>query len=74
MKTVHEDKLVKIGQADYVQNGMLHMGANAPTVMISAQSDLAELTDQYPPGTIAYTAGFKAMWQLGANGAWVAMA
>ena len=27
----------------------------------------------YPPGTVAYTAGFKAMWQLGANGVWVSL-
>jgi hypothetical protein len=73
MEVVNESKLNKIGQLDYVQDGALHRGANAPSVMVTAQADLAELPDVYPPGTIAYTAGFKAMWQLGADGVWVSM-
>lgn len=73
MEVVNESKLNKIGQLDYVQDGALHRGANVPSVMVTAQADLAELPDVYPPGTIAYTAGFKAMWQLGADGVWVSM-
>ena len=44
----------------------------APSVLVSSQSDLAELP-AYPAGTIAYTAGFKAMWQLSAAGEWVSV-
>lgn len=42
-------------------------------LMISDKSELAELLKHYPPGTVAYTAGFKAMWQLSAAGTWVSM-
>ncbi len=61
-------------ELDYVQDGVLHRGANAPSVMITAESDLALLPENtYVPGTIAYTAGFKAMWQLAADGTWVSL-
>ena len=73
MDTVIENVLSKIGQLDYVQDGELHRGGTAPSVMVTAQTDLANLPDVYPPGTIAYTAGFKAMWQLDAAGTWVSV-
>lgn len=73
MEVVNESKLNKIGQLDYVHDGTLHRGANAPSVLVTAQADLSDLPDVYPPGTIAYTAGFKAMWQLSADGTWVSM-
>ena len=59
-----------IGDIDYVQNGQVVVGASASSVMITAQSDLAQL-DGYTPGSIAYTAGFASMWQLDASGNWV---
>lgn len=61
------------GETDYLQEGKLHRGANAPSVMVQNETDLNALTTLYTPGAIAYTAGFKAMWQLNAQGAWVAM-
>ena len=73
MEIVKETVLSKIGQTDYVQDGTLHRGANTPSIMVTAQSDLANLPDNYPPGTVAYTAGFKAMWQLNAAGEWISM-
>lgn len=73
MDVVKETILSKIGQLDYVKDGTLHRGANAPSVMVTAEADLSQLPDVYPPGTIAYTAGFKAMWQLGADGTWESM-
>lgn len=73
MEVVKEFLLSKIGQVDYVQDGKLHVGANAPSIMVTEEADLAHLPGIYPPGTVAYTAGFKAMWQLGADMAWVSM-
>ncbi len=73
MEIVKETVLSKIGQTDYVQDGTLHRGANTPSIMVTAQADLANLPDDYPPGTVAYTAGFKAMWQLDASGEWISM-
>ena len=57
---------------DYVKDGVLTMGADARSVMVTSESDLSGLTD-LTPGSIAYTAGFASMWQLAANGNWVAL-
>ena len=41
--------------------------------MVESQSKLADIPDAQP-GTIAYTAGFKAMWQLDTDGVtWVSV-
>lgn len=40
------------------------------SVMVSSESDLANLPDTLPTGTIAFTAGFSSMWQLGLDGTW----
>lgn len=61
------------GEIDYVKEGTLYRGANAPVVQVTAESDLAELPDVYSVGTIAYTAGWKSAWQMDANGDWVSM-
>lgn len=61
------------GETDFIKDGVLNRGTNAPSVMVTSETDLADLTEIYTPGTVAYTAGFKAMWQLNAAGAWVAM-
>ena len=73
MKTVIEEKLSKTGRVDYIRDGILHRGANVPSILVNEQSELDALPKDYPPGTVAYTAGFKAMWQLGANGVWVSL-
>lgn len=61
-----------MGANDVVTANGLVENVMAPSVLVQSQSDLGELTD-YPVGTIAYTAGFKAMWQLNALGVWVSM-
>ena len=57
---------------DVVRNGEIHAGVSAPSIMVESQSDLANLPT-YPAGTMAYTAGYKALWQLDASGNWVSM-
>ena len=61
-----------IGDMDYVQNDKVIVGANAGSVMVTSESDLAQL-EGYATGSIAYTAGFADMWQLNASGTWVAL-
>ena len=57
---------------DVVRDGEIYAGVSAPSVMVESESDLANLPT-YPAGTMAYTAGFQAMWQLDASGNWVSM-
>ena len=59
------------GVIDYVQDGVIINNSVASTVLVSSQSDLSAL-DDYAPGTIAYTAGYKNMWQKAPNGSWTA--
>lgn len=73
MDIVNENILSKIGQTDYVKDGELHIGGTAPSIMVTAEAYLDNLPDIYPPGTVAYTAGFQDMWQLDADGNWVSM-
>ena len=40
--------------------------------MVESRNDLDGITG-VAAGTIAYTAGFQAMWQLAANGTWVSV-
>lgn len=60
------------GMLDVVDGNNLIRHVAAETVLVSAQADLAKLP-AYPAGTIAHTAGFKAMWQLSAAGSWVSI-
>ena len=59
------------GNQDYIKGGKIYHNAPTASVLVTAQSDLAGLTDLYETGTIAYTAGFAKMWQLSAAGSWV---
>ena len=59
------------GVISYVQNGQIVKNSVVPMVLISSQSELQLLGD-YAPGTIAYTAGYKQMWQKAPNGTWAA--
>ena len=63
---------VPTGENDVVTANGLVKNVPAPSVLVTSESDLSELPD-YPAGTIAYTAGFKAMWQLDSSGSWVSM-
>ena len=69
---VYIDQVQSVGSVDYIQDGRVVRNADLKSVMIASQNDLANLTG-YEPGTIAYTAGFKAIWQLSATGQWVAL-
>lgn len=59
---------------DYIdKDSKLKMAENLKSVMVNAETDLAEIKEMYKPGTIAYTAGFQQVWQLDASGEWVAV-
>lgn len=57
-------------EVDYVKDEKLYKGSRGASVLVTAQSDLANLSG-YAPGTVAYTAGFGSMWQLDADDNWV---
>lgn len=58
-------------RVDYVDsNGILHIGSVAQKVLVTAQTDLANLPDIYAPGSIAYLADGTGMWVLGSDGTW----
>lgn len=41
------------------------------SVLVTGGSQLAQLAGQgFEPGTIAFTAGYKNMWQLDPSGSW----
>ena len=57
---------------DILKNGVVQQGRQVTMIMVTAESDLADLNDYgYEPGSLAYTTGFKDIWQLGADGTWV---
>lgn len=60
------------GNTDYLQGGVVYKNAPTKAVMVDSESDLSDLAG-YEPGSVAYTAGFKAMWQLSADGTWVSV-
>ena len=53
-------------------DGDLHIHTAITDIMVTSADDLEGLTD-FNPATIAYTAGFGNVWQLGADGEWVAI-
>ena len=58
-------------RVDYVDSdGILHIGSMAQKILVTDQSDLADLPDIYAPGSIAYLADGSATWVLGADGTW----
>lgn len=59
------------GNLDYIKDGVIYKNAPTKVIMVTAQSDLADITDKYEAGTIAYTAGFENIWQLSAAGNWI---
>ena len=63
-------KVLASGKYDAIINGEIVQNLSDKTVLVTAETDLRNLTD-YAAGTIAYTAGFQAMWQLDASGSWV---
>ena len=57
---------------DVVNGETLEKNVFASSVLVTDEADLANLPP-YPAGTIAYTAGFQAIWQLSAAGEWVSV-
>jgi len=62
--------VLTLGTHDYVQDGVVHTGAATVAVMVTSSDDLTALKG-YLPGTYAFTAGWKGVWQLAADGTWV---
>lgn len=50
----------------------IDMEASIGAVMVKDENSLPELKN-YPYGTIAFTAGYKKMWQLDFDGTWVSI-
>lgn len=48
----------------------IDMEPSIGAVMVADENELANL-EGYAPGTIAFTAGYKKMWQLDFDGTWV---
>lgn len=61
------------GEMDFIRDDILNRGANVSSVMVNDEFDLDALNDIYTPGTVAYTAGFKKIWQLNAAGSWISV-
>lgn len=59
-----------LGIIDYVKNGALYVNAEARAVCVTSEDDLEALPADYPPGSVAFTAGCAHMWQLAADGTW----
>lgn len=59
------------GNTDYVSNGEVCKNASMQMVLVSGTQDF-DLLSGYEPGTIAYTAGFRSMWQKSPDGEWIA--
>lgn len=70
--TQNKTKVLSGSTNDVVHGDLLVKDTPAPAVLVSSQSDIANLPP-YPPGTIAYTAGFLLMWQLSAAGDWISV-
>lgn len=66
-------RIQTVSEVDYVKDGKLMSGSESNVVQINSQSELADIAGNYTPGSIAYTAGFKAMWQMNNAGEWVSI-
>lgn len=62
---------------DYIQDGVLHVNSKGFTgnVQVESAADLTTLADMHllAPGTLAHTAGYKNIWELGSDGTWAVM-
>lgn len=69
------DEIKKPGYIDYADSeGNLQRNAQVSSIMVTSENDLENLPNDYLPGSIAYTPGFKLMWQLAADGTtWVSL-
>ncbi len=61
-----------ISVTDVLNGSTVEINVPTKNIMVTDESDLVNLSE-YPAGSIAYTAGFGAMWQKAADGEWVNM-
>ena len=66
------DQTQDIGNIDYVKNNTIYKNNPCKAVLISNEQDLTKLSE-YPPGTMAYTAGFRSLWQLSISREWISV-
>ena len=57
---------------DYVKDGAVYQNSCPIAIMVGSEDDLDILTD-YTPGSLAFTADLKNLWQLDASGTWQAV-
>lgn len=74
MRLIYDKQQVKrsVPSGNYVTANDLVTAVPCHQVMVSGSSDLSAL-EEYPPTTIAYTAGYANIWQKGIDGEWVAI-
>lgn len=63
-------KVLTGGMVDVFKDGMLTKDTPTSSILVSSQSDLANL-EGITAGSIAFTAGFTNIWQLSPTGTWV---
>ena len=70
IKSNEFDRVLALGEIAYMSDGVLYRGREATAVMVESEDDLTALAGLVHPGSIAFTAGFAAAWQLAADGTW----
>ena len=59
-----------MGNIDYVKNGRIIADVPSNQVMVTNKFEAESMLVDYPPGTIAFTAGYADIWQKKADGSW----
>ncbi|GEM_PF-4190861 len=69
-----EKKVIDVVQVEdamsYIKGGEITTDSQMPSIMVESGSDL-DLLANYPPGTIAFTAGYANIWQKTSANEWV---
>ena len=56
-----------------MKDGIIYTGLASENILVESESDLDLLTG-YTPGSMAHTAGWTKVWELGTDDTWVALA
>ena len=59
-----------MGNIDYVKDGKIHVDIPSNQVMVVSKAEAESTLADYPPGTIAFTAGYVDIWQKAADATW----